>query len=230
MCTETQTGANWHFTDKSDRCTYQAIICHTWFGCIFNELPWHANIVNKLVSQCIYQLCHIKSCHRNLPINAAKSFVNYFAVSWVDNCNTLLVGSLRAMLNKFHPVFNTAAKVIYGCNKFDHVMRMLQNKLHWLYITERVSLLLSPTHIQSSSWTRSLIHCRLLQTSRINRLVELASFYWSPEHERCLKAKASWLSIQGPGINYLRSLAWPMTLPDLSACYTHLFSRSFASI
>ena len=113
---------------------------------ISNDLSMTSQ-VNLLVSQCVYHLRRIKNCCRALSRDVVKTLVNSFVTSSVDSCNGLLAGTPALTTNKLQRVHNTAAKVIYGGRKFDHVTLLLRDKLHWLKITRTYNLQTVPFDI-----------------------------------------------------------------------------------
>src|SRR5664279_820830 len=94
--------------------------------------------VNQTVSRCFYQLRNIKSSVRALGFEAAKTVVNSFVVSRIDYCNALLAQSPKNLLARLQYVLNSAARLIIGGHKYDHVSSAMRNQLHWLRIEERI--------------------------------------------------------------------------------------------
>ena len=94
--------------------------------------------VNQTVSRCFYQLRTIKSCVTSLGLDAAKTIVNSFIVSRIDYCNALLAGSPKSILNRLQYVLNSAARLLIGGHKYDHVSSAMRDQLHWLRIQQRI--------------------------------------------------------------------------------------------
>lgn len=94
--------------------------------------------INQLVSRCFFQLRRIKSCVKALPTEVAKAVVNSFVVTRVDYCNALLAGAAVYKLDRLQMVLNTAARLIYGLGKYDHIQHVLRDRLHWLPMSQRV--------------------------------------------------------------------------------------------
>ena len=61
----------------------------------------------------------------------------YIVTSRLDNCNALLFGLPKNLLQKLQYVQNSAARLIMGTNKRDHILTVLK-KLHWLPIENRI--------------------------------------------------------------------------------------------
>ena len=58
-----------------------------------------------------------------------------FVSSRLDYCNSLLYGVSDSLLAKLQTVQNTAARVITGTRKFDHIIPVLRD-LHWLPVVK----------------------------------------------------------------------------------------------
>ena len=58
-------------------------------------------------------------------------------LSKLDYCNSLFYGTSKKILQKLQRVQNTAAKIVFGAKKYDHVSPLLK-KLHWLPVTSRI--------------------------------------------------------------------------------------------
>jgi len=71
-------------------------------------------------------------------MDTAKTAVNSFVVSRIDYCNCLLAAAPQYQLNKLQAVMNSAGRLIYGLNKFDHISRVLCDRLHWLPVEQRI--------------------------------------------------------------------------------------------
>ena len=59
-------------------------------------------------------------------------------VSRIDYCNSILAGLPACEFNRIQSVLNSAARLIYGRSKYDHVRPLLRDKLHWLRAEQRV--------------------------------------------------------------------------------------------
>ena len=102
-----------------------------------SELSYGPHI-NQLVSRCFFQLRRIKTCVKALPADAAKAVVNSFVISRIDYCNSLLAGAPRYQLDRLQAVMNTAARLVCGLRKFDHIQQALRDRLHWLPVPQRI--------------------------------------------------------------------------------------------
>ena len=97
-----------------------------------------ATHVNRLVSTCFYQLRRVRAILRSTPTSTAVQLINSFVISRIDYCSSLLAGLPAYQLNRVQSILNISARLIYGRAKYYHVTRMLQDKLQWLRVPERI--------------------------------------------------------------------------------------------
>src|SRR6218665_3304432 len=90
------------------------------------------------VGCCFPQLRLIRSCIKSLLLGAAKAAVAAFVTSRVDRCNSLLAGAPACLLDGLQSVLNAAARLICNRGKYDHVMPLLRDILHWLPVPFRI--------------------------------------------------------------------------------------------
>ena len=57
----------------------------------------------------------------------------------VDYCNALLYGVTDGVLRRLHSVLQSAARLITGIRRFDHITPTLRDTLHWLLISQRIT-------------------------------------------------------------------------------------------
>ena len=91
-----------------------------------------------MVSSCCYQLRRIKSIRLLLPKSTAGQLVNSFIILRVDYCNSTLAGMSACQISLIQAILNSAAQLIYGRSRYDHVTDLIRDKLHWLPIQHRV--------------------------------------------------------------------------------------------
>jgi len=70
-------------------------------------------------------------------MDTAKVIVNSFVISRVDYCNSLLAGAPRYLLDRLQSVLNSAARLLVGAKKYDHISHVLRDRLHWLPVQQR---------------------------------------------------------------------------------------------
>ena len=106
-------------------------------GVIFDReltLKPHLNSVSKA---CYYQLRQLRTIRRLLTNDAAKTMVHSFISSRVDYCNSIYVGSSNYVFSKLQSIMNSAARLITGCRRCEHITPVLR-ELHWLPVRRRV--------------------------------------------------------------------------------------------
>jgi len=62
------------------------------------------------------------------PVDGRQEEVNSFVISRVDYCNSLLAGVPRYQLDRLQSVMNTAARLIVGAKKQDHIKHVLRDQ------------------------------------------------------------------------------------------------------
>ena len=103
-------------------------------------LDQNLNMEQQITTICKSAFLHIRNIRKvrkYLPQHAAETVVNALVTSRLDNCNALLFGLPKNLLQKLQYVQNSAARLIMGTNKRDHIRPVLR-KLHWLPIDNRI--------------------------------------------------------------------------------------------
>ncbi len=100
--------------------------------------------VNNVMSAVFYHIKNIGSIRIHLTPETAVTLVYAHMASKLDYCNTLLYGLSDKLLFKVPKAQNTAARVVTGLYKFEHITPVL-NDLNWLlvkfWITFKIVLL-----------------------------------------------------------------------------------------
>ena len=94
--------------------------------------------INNLCRQCYVQLRNIAKIRSNLTEDTAATLMHAFVSSRLDSCNSLLYGLSDCELKKLQRVQNSAARIVCGLKKHDHITPALK-KLHWLPIQQRIT-------------------------------------------------------------------------------------------
>ena len=74
---------------------------------------------------------------RTLTNDAAATLINSQVTSKLDSFNAVLTGLSTPLLNKLQKVQNSAARLLTGTKKYDHITPVLK-KLHWLPVKSRI--------------------------------------------------------------------------------------------
>ena len=84
-----------------------------------------------------YHLRNIAKIRRYLSEESSQILVHAFISSKLDNCNSLLYGLPKHLLNRLRLIQNTAARIVTLSKRFDHITPILF-KLHWLPLGYRI--------------------------------------------------------------------------------------------
>ena len=98
------------------------------------SLSNHINEVCKIVTLTIRSIGRIR---KYLSADSLKPLVNTLVTCRIDYTNSILYGSTDYDLNKLQRFQNTAARLIKGTKKNDHIMPILE-ELYWLPIRYRI--------------------------------------------------------------------------------------------
>lgn len=98
--------------------------------------------VTRSVSTCFAVLRQIRSIRRSISRSVLQSLIVSLVLSRLDYGSATLVGLPARLLDRLQSVLNAAARLIYGCRKYDHVTPLLHH-LHWLRVPERITFRLA---------------------------------------------------------------------------------------
>ncbi len=84
-----------------------------------------------------YHLRNIARIKKCLSNNALQTVIHSLISSRLDYCNTLLAGVPKCVLQKVQYLQNSAARLLSGTRKFDHITPVLKS-LHWLPVECRI--------------------------------------------------------------------------------------------
>ena len=91
----------------------------------------------ELCKTAFYHLRTLSKIRRYLSYDTTKVLINAFVISRLDNCNSLMYGLPKYLIDRVQHVFNCAAKLITLSKKYDHVTPLLI-ELHWLPVEYRI--------------------------------------------------------------------------------------------
>ena len=106
-------------------------------GVIFMDNLSLEKHVTKVCRTAFIELRNISNIRQFLDISTTKVLMSSLVLSKLDYCNSLFYGTSKKILQKLQRVQNTAAKIVFGAKKYDHVSPLLK-KLHWLPVTSRI--------------------------------------------------------------------------------------------
>ncbi len=93
--------------------------------------------VQKVCTSGYYHLRNVSRIKRCLTHDALEKLIHALVSSRLDYCNTLLVGIPDYSMDKIQRLQNSAARLLSGCRKFEHITPVLRS-LHWLPVECRV--------------------------------------------------------------------------------------------
>ena len=99
-------------------------------GVIIDQCLDLTDHVNKICVSCQYHLRNIAKIRKYLSEDTSQILVHEFISSKLDNCNSLLYGLPKHLLNRLRLIQKTAARIVLS-KRFDHITPILF-KLHWL--------------------------------------------------------------------------------------------------
>ena len=106
-------------------------------GVIFDSTLSMVPHVNNICKTSFYHLRNIARIRKFISFKTTETLVHAFITSKLDNCNSLLFGLPKTLLNKLQSVQNAAARLITLSRKHHHITPILID-LHWLPVADRI--------------------------------------------------------------------------------------------
>ena len=106
-------------------------------GVVFDKSLDMKDHVKNLVRAASFAIYRIGRLRRYLDRPSVERLVHAFVSSRLDSCNALLYGLQEKEIAKLQRVQNTAARLVTGCKKHDHITPVLRD-LHWLPVHQRI--------------------------------------------------------------------------------------------
>ena len=94
-------------------------------------------VIIDICVSCQYHLRNIAKIRKYLSEDTSQILVHAFISSKLDNCNSLLYGLPKHLLNRLRLIQNSAARIVTLSKRFDHITPTLF-KLHWLPLGYRI--------------------------------------------------------------------------------------------
>ena len=91
----------------------------------------------QTVGTCFGTLRMLRMIRHSVPSSVFRTLVSSLVLSRLDFDNAILFGLPDILLNRYQRVINTAARLIFGAARGDHITPLLM-QLHWLRIAERI--------------------------------------------------------------------------------------------
>ena len=94
--------------------------------------------VSKVVRSCYYDIQKLRTFRSSLTPDALRDAEYALILSRLDYCNARYLNAPMCELHRLQMLINTAARVVSGRSRFDHIADFVNDVLHWLPITQRV--------------------------------------------------------------------------------------------
>ena len=199
-------------------------------GVTFDSYASMERHVNSVCRAAYAQLRAINKVKRCIDRQSLEIVIHSFITSKLDFCNSIFAGINKSLILKLQRIQNTAARILTGTKKHDHITPVLRS-LHWLPVAQRVhyKLLLfvfKCLHNMAPDYLKELV-CRYHPARELrseNRVLLIV-----PSHQCNRPAKQSF-SVVGPKLwNSLPNAL--QSIDDLtifkSRLKTHLFLEHY---
>ena len=202
-------------------------------GVWFDSTMSMAKNVSRVCQMAYCQLRSIARIRRSITTAACRTIVHALVMSRLDYCNALLYGLPDAQLQKLQLVQNSAARLVTGTRRREHITPVLF-ALHWLPIRQRIQfklllLVYRCTHQLAPDYLTDLVvpyvPARSLRSADLN-LLTVKRYNLERYGRRSF-------SVAGPSLwNALPSaIRNSVSLPAFrSSLKTHLFREAFAGV
>ena len=87
---------------------------------------------------CYFQIRLIRRLGKALSVESKHLLVHALVHSRLDYCNSVLVRLPWSLVQQLQSVLNSAARLIFGLKRFDHITPALMD-LHWLPYPQRIT-------------------------------------------------------------------------------------------
>ena len=202
-------------------------------GVWFDSTMSMAKNVSRVCQMAYCQLRSIAIIRRSITTAACRTIVHALVMSRLDYCNALLYGLPDAQLQKLQLVQNSAARLLTGTRRREHITPVLF-ALHWLPIRQRIQfklllLVYRCTHQLAPDYLTDLVvpyvPARSLRSADLN-LLTVKRYNLERYGRRSF-------SVAGPSLwNALPSaIRNSVSLPAFrSSLKTHLFREAFVTL
>ena len=115
-------------------------------GVIMDSSGTMSDYVAKVCKSASFSLWKIGRIRNLLDQSTTEKLIHAFITSRLDYCNSLLFGLPSHQIKKLQLIQNSAARLITGTRKFEHITPVLKT-LHWLPVQQRTKFkMLCITH------------------------------------------------------------------------------------
>ncbi|KXJ07191.1 putative RNA-directed DNA polymerase from transposon BS [Exaiptasia diaphana] len=106
-------------------------------GVLFDSSLSLANHIKMTCKSSFYHLRNISRIRKFLSVKSTDILVHSFISSKLDNCNSLLYGLPKYLIDRLQAVQNACARLVMLSKKHDQITPLLIN-LHWLPVNTRI--------------------------------------------------------------------------------------------
>ena len=99
-----------------------------------STMEHHVNTVCRAAYMHLHNISRIKAY---LDKPSLERLIHAFVTSKLDYGNATLLGYPSTLLQRLQRVLNSAARLLSGCRKYDHITPVMR-ELHWLPVTQRI--------------------------------------------------------------------------------------------
>ena len=142
-------------------------------GALFDTVMSMDNQINSICQSAFYHLRNIAQISQHISFRNCETLIHAFVTSKIDHYNVPLSGLKQDRVRKFQYVQNSAARLLTGTRKHEHITPVLRD-LHWLPGHERIrfKILLMTfkclNQLAPSYLSDLLIHYRPSRTLRLS--------------------------------------------------------------
>ena len=131
-------------------------------GVVFDDEVLLGEHIKYITKQAFYNIRNISKIRKFLTEESTKTVVHALVISRMDFCNSLLYGLPKKLLKKIQMIQNTAARLVYNCNRYDHITSVLK-QLHRLPVEKRIEfkiiiITFKALHGLAPAYISSLLH------------------------------------------------------------------------
>ena len=117
--------------------TVLPVTCVRNLGAFFDAKLSMTDHISQVTRSAYHHIRRISSIRKFLTRDATERVVHAFITSKLDTNNALLYGLDDCQLKPLEKLQNSAARLVTGARKYDHITPVLQ-KLHWLPVKARI--------------------------------------------------------------------------------------------
>ena len=186
--------------------------------------------VNNVCRSAYGQLYNISKLRKFIDRESLEVIIHAFVTTKLDFCNSVLCGIGSSLAAKLQRVQNTAARILTGHTRSDHITPVLRS-LHWLPIQQRIHFKIIITVYKAINLTAPIYIQDFVQLRQSSRTLRSSDkLLLEVPFSRSTKATIQAFSIAGPAlwnsipVAIRRSTSLSMFKSKLK---THLFSGAY---